>query len=311
LTALVEAARAPYVHDARLHGAEYRGAYSAMYLIAPLTVWCGVAATDGAHHSRLLSGVEFLLILTILMLFLVMKRSDWQGRWVQSRRTAEHLRYLPLVAPFIDGRRKNWYDDVARRHGTTVSADAKVTRVCGELVHTEAVVTMRAELSNAKFNKGFRRYFDEILTEQIQYHTAKAAAEHALARRISVASIVLFVVTLVCTALLFFKQFVIVNGIAPYLPSLSALRHLATVLPAIGGGLRGLLAQSESHRVAKLSEGTALRLAQLQRELRELSPESEPTHHLEKLVWAAVQEMLAEADTWLRLQESVPLSLGG
>jgi hypothetical protein len=79
----------------------------------------------------------------------------------------------------------------------------------------------------------------------------------------------------------------------------------------MGGSLRGLLAQGESHRVAALSEGMSLRLAQLRTELQTLRGPADPGGKLENLVWNAVQELLSEADTWMRLQESVPLSVAG
>ena len=89
------------------------------------------------------------------------------------------------------------------------------------------------------------------------------------------------------------------------------LRLCATVLPAIGAGLRGVLAQGESHRVATLSEGMAIRLGQLRSQLLSLPAERASRDELESLVWNAVQELLSEADTWMRLQESAPLSVAG
>ena len=300
----VEAHRDPYVRAAHYLAAEYRGGYSAMFLVSPLMVWCGVSATHGGAQSRLLSGIEFLLILSILLLFLVMRKAQWQTRWVNARRTAEHLRYLPLIAPLVTDTESNWYQNVAARFGQSVSADSVITGVCKSL--SERGLARDARLDDGAYGREFRIYVDGILTEQIRYHASKAESEHELGRRISLASFAFFGATIVCTALLFFEHF----GDSPYLPSPTTLRDLATVLPAIGAGLRGLLAQSESHQVATLSEGMSVRLAQLQFQLRAL-PESGSADAVATTVWNAVQEMLSEADTWLKLQESVPLTLGG
>lgn len=304
LVEIVEEYRQPYVHAAHYLAAEYRGGYSAMYLVSPILVWCGVASTHGPLQSRLLSGIEFLLIFFILILFLVMRRSRWQTRWVNARRTAEHLRYLPLIAPFVRNPESNWYDDVAHRFGQRLINEPAISRICRSLAGRFPIESIR--LDDPVLATQFRTYVDEILTAQISYHASKAKSEHELGRRISLASFAFFGATIVCTALLFFENF---NN-APFLPSATTLRDLATVLPAIGAGLRGLLAQSESHQVATLSEGMSARLGQLQRELRGL-PESGANENVAVTVWNAVLEMLSEADTWLKLQESVPLTPGG
>lgn len=307
LTVLLEDHRSQFAAAARALGAEYKGGYWMMYLLAPLAVMSSAAASSLISHSRLLSGIELLLISSILVLFMVVRRGRWQDRWIQSRRTAEHLRYLPLVAPFVADSQANWYDQLAARHGMRLTVDQEISRVCAWLGTGETVAKLRLE--NEQFDAGYFKYLNDVLTQQIHYHARKAAMEYALTRRISLVSTSFFIVTIICTALLFLESVLVSAGLDRYLPS-QYLRFFATTLPAIGGALRGLLAQGESHRVAALSEGMSIRLAQLRAELQKMGG-GVSRQRLEDLVWNAVQELLSEADTWMRLQESVPLSVAG
>jgi hypothetical protein len=308
LALMIEDSRSQFATAARAHGADYKGGYWMMYLIAPVAVLSSATAIVAPSYSRILYGIEFLLIVSILLLFLAMRHGGWQELWVRARRTAEHLRYLPLVAPFVQSDSTNWYDVLAARHGMRISVDDEVTAVCAWLGQQNAARAF--PLEEPVFCAGYLRYFDAVLAQQIQYHAINADLEHVLSRRISLASSAFFAITVFCTALLFLENLATSLGISRYLPP-HYLRLCATVLPAIGAGLRGLLAQGESHRVAALSEGLALRLGQLRDQLKTLPGNAVASGELENLVWNAVQEMLSEADTWMRLQESVPLSMAG
>jgi hypothetical protein len=249
--------------------------------------------------ARLSYGIELALIVSILVLFLVMYMGDWQKLWIQSRRTSEHLRYLPLVAPFVKDHNTNWYQEIAARRGLRIIVDEKVTDVCAWLARTCPVQALQPD--DPTFRGGYISYAQELLGQQIGYHTDKAEIERTLSRRIGLASTAFFFITILCTAMLFWKSMHGDPHPYPY------LRLLATVLPAVGTGLRGLLAQGETHRVAELSEGMARRLTQLHGQVKAL-PTDVGLPQLEDVVWNATQELLSEADTWMRLQESAPLS---
>jgi hypothetical protein len=315
LVLLLEDHRSQFAAAARSFGTEYKGGYWMMYLLAAFAVVTSAAAVACSLHGTLLSGIELLMISMIVVLFIAMRRGRWQDGWIQSRRTAEHLRYLPLVAPFVVDPKANWYEQLAARHGMRIIVDDEITRVCAWLSFQDAVGKMR--LDTESFYAAYLKYVDDVLAQQIHYHGEKAAMENALTRRISRLSTSFFAVTIGCTALLFLESTLKSYGLDRYVaPSVllilsSTLRFLATSLPAMGGSLRGLLAQGESHRVAALSEGMSVRLTQLRAELQTLRGNIGAGEKLETLVWNAVQELLSEADTWMRLQESVPLSVAG
>jgi hypothetical protein len=298
----VEEYRSEFAAAARSLGSDYQGGYWMMYLIAPLAVACSATAAARLLSPRLMSGIEFLLMVVILGLFTVMRRGGWQEKWIRARRTAEHLRYLPLVAPFVAHGNGNWYEQLAARRGLRIIVDPEVTRVCSLLDRNGTADALRLE--DSVFYAGYIRYVEVLLRQQIQYHTQKAGVERALSHRVGLTSTAFFAVTIICTFMLFIVH---LEGRL----QLEYLRVFATVLPAIGAGLRGVLAQGESHRVATLSEGMAIRLGQLRSQLQGLPAERASTDGLESLVWNAVQELLSEADTWMRLQESAPLSVAG
>lgn len=308
LTVLIETRRSEFAAIARTRGADYKGGYWMMYLVAPLAVLCSALAAVAIGSGRVLAGIEFVMIVAILLLFMAMRHGGWQERWIRARRTSEHLRYLPLVAPFVRNRTVNWYEDVAAHHGMRIIVDEEVTRMCLWLAQQDAARSLR--LDDRAFCAEYLTYVDALLRQQIAYHANNSDLEHALSWRISLTSSIFFGVTILATALLFLESLTASLGIDHYL-SPRMLRLCATVLPAIGAGLRGVLAQGESHRVAALSEGMAIRLAQLRDQIAKLPPTAAESGELESLVWNAVQELLSEADTWMRLQESVPLSVAG
>jgi len=301
LASRLEHERGRFATAARTFGADYKGGYWMMYLLAPMAVTCAAAAAAGLASPRLMTGIELCLICLILLLFLLMRRQDWQERWIRARRTAEHLRYLPLVAPFVPDKHANWYEVLAARRGVRVMVDEEVTRVCLRLAQLE--VAQQLNIGDREFVRDYVAYVKELLSQQIRYHSQKAALEHALSHRISLTSTAFFTITVGCTVALFLENLSGFTRPAQY------LRLLATVLPALGGGLRGLLAQGESHRVAALSEGMVVRLGQLLQQLEALPLNGSYNEELEKIIWNTVQELLSEADTWMRLQESAPLSV--
>lgn len=303
LALLVEGPRSRFAAAARTLGTDYKGGYWMMYLIAPLAVLCSATAAAGLASPALLTGLELLLIVGILVLFLVLRRGRWQETWIRARRTAEHLRYLPLVAPFTRGAGGNWYEQLAARRGLRIIVDPQVTRVCTWLDERQAARAL--QLDDPAFYAGYLRYVRDLLVQQIHYHTLKAGVERALSHRVSLTSTAFFAITIACTVLLF------TGNLAGQTHPNEYLRVFATVLPALGAGLRGVLAQGESHRVAALSEGMAIRLTQLREHLDTLDAQGSAREDLENLVWNAVQELLSEADTWMRLQESAPLSVAG
>jgi hypothetical protein len=243
---------------------------------------------------------------SILGLFLFLRRGNWQEHWVRARRTAEHLRYLPLVAPFVQNPCANWYEELAARRGLRIIVDDEVTRVCAWLGHGNATAALRLE--DPAFLAGYRIYVDNLLAQQIHYHADKAAMEHTLGRRISHTSDAFFWITLGCAFLLFLVAWMPSGSLVLQTPG-EYLPLFATVLPAIGAAFRGVLAQGESHQVAALSEGMSLRLGQLRLQMQSLPSGAESIGELENIVWNAAQELLSEADTWMRLQASVPLSV--
>ncbi len=306
LTSLLEDHRSQFAAAARSLSSDYKGGYWMMYLLAPIAVMTAAAASVFGHFGPLLSGIELFVVLMILGLYIAMRQGQWQEGWIRARRTAEHLRYLPLIAPFVADPRANWYEQFAARRGSRLTVDPELTRVCAWLGGGGAVGKLR--LDDPQFVAGYVKYVDDTLAQQIQYHAGKAAMEHALARRIGGMSVGFFGITILCTALLFLEALTGWFGFQGRILS-HYLRFLATGLPALGGGLRGLLAQGESHRVAAISEGMSIRLAQLRAELRAIPAGTNHVDDLENVVWNALQELLSEADTWMRLQESAELSV--
>jgi hypothetical protein len=306
LALTIEDYRSQFATAARTLGADYKGGYWLMYFFAPVAVLSSASEAVFTGSGRMLSVVELVFVLSILLLFLLLRRRKWQERWVRARRTAEHLRYLPLVAPFVQSPCANWYEELAARRGLRIIVDEEVTRVCAWLGHGNATEALRLE--DPAFVAGYRIYVDNLLAQQIHYHADKAAMEHTLGRRISHASNAFFWITVGCAALLFLQTLPPSGGPLMRIPG-PYLRIFATVLPAFGAGLRGVLAQGESHQVAALSEGMSLRLGQLRLQMQSLPSGAESIGELENIVWNAAQELLSEADTWMRLQESVPLSV--
>src|ERR1700683_914456 len=87
----LEDCRSQSAMEARTFGADYKGGYWMMYLMAPLAVFCAAGTAAGFASPRVLYGVELLLIVWILVVFWTMRR----GKWEEGRRGAGARRQQP------------------------------------------------------------------------------------------------------------------------------------------------------------------------------------------------------------------------
>lgn len=301
----LEKHRSAFAQAARLYSARYQDGYWLMFLAAALAVICAAAgATWG--NERTFAGVETFLMAGTILLYWRMRSGRWREKWLRARRAAECLRYLPLVAPFVTDRSRNWYETLTDRN----ALEPEVTRFCAWAAKHDIVAD--TPLLDPQVYADYRDYFAATLEGQIAYHAARARQEKALTHRLGMASNLFFIVAVGCTALIFLRPYFAGTVIEGFTPSAATLRFLATVLPAVGACARGLLAQSESHRMAALSESLESALTSHLQQVRALAAPHGPDGitAIERLAWTAVRELLSEADTWKSLQDTVPLSLG-
>lgn len=300
---VLEEHRRAYAQAARLYSARYQDGYWLMYLAVALAVVCAAGgATWGSE--RVFAGIETFLMAGTIALYWRMRSGRWREKWLRARRTAECLRYLPLIAPFVTDRSRNWYETLADRN----AQDPEVTRFCAWVAQQKIAADI--SLLDPQVYREYRDYLAGTLEAQIAYHEARARQETALTHRLGAASNLFFIVAAVCTALIFLRPYL--GGLASFTPSAATLRFLATVLPAVGACARGLLAQSESHRMATLSASVQAALTSHLQKLRALpSPQAQDgAPAVERLTWAAVRELLSEADAWKSLHDTAELSLG-
>jgi hypothetical protein len=299
---LIEAlAPAHLMFDARAihYGHRYRSGFWAIYLLSALAVLFAVLPLalgwdDRRHLQHPVLGLwaicEVLIIGTVVTIYWLGHRRDWQGQWLGARTTAELIWYLPLVAPLLDFTQPetsaNWYVRVFDPGNHLRSGDDLET-ICAKNEHL-ALTLLDGAWSDPEFISTYARWTVGVLEAQTHYHHRVALRQHALLHRVHSVNIGLFGLT-----------------------ALGALLHLAvhtvwlslitTFFPALGASLHGALAQSESYRLGITSERLEVELQQAIGDIRaplEQQGASPSPGPIKESIREAIELILEEHQDW-------------
>ena len=256
LRPLVEALRPEHEAFDRIaieFGHRYRSGFWAIYLLSAVAVACAVLPLalgwdSPSHALHPLAGLwalaEVLVICAVVAIYRHGHRSDWQGRWLRARAQAELAKYLPLVAPLLDGPAADAAADWYRRAFGRDAAPGTPLQIPELCVRHEDLASrcLQGVWSDPSFAPGYATWAISVLDSQRHYHEAVACKQHALVARVHRITTALFGLTALGASLHLFLH--------SYWLSL-----VTTFFPALGASLHGALAQSESHRLAAHAEG--------------------------------------------------------
>jgi hypothetical protein len=290
------------------YGHRYRSGYWIIYVLSAVAVLFAVLPLalgwDDTRHARNpLVGLwpvgEVLIIITVITIYWLGHRRDWQGQWLHARTTAELAWYLPLVAPLVDFRERsgnaNWYLRVFDP-GQDVRSAGDVEALC---VQHEQLA--RDRLANAwedpEFIASYTGWTVGLLEAQRHYHRGVASRQHALMHRVHGINNWLFGLT----------------GLAAVMHLLMHtlwLSLVTTFFPALGASLHGALAQSEAYRLRVTSERLVGELESAIDQIRLTVANSPAADPVKASVQSAMALILEEHQDWQMLVRPHRLPLG-
>ena len=299
---LIEAlAAAHLLFDGRaLHfGDRYRSGFWSIYLLSAMAVFFAMMplALGWDDRTNLQNPVarfwaytEVLIIVTVITIYWLGHRRDWQGQWLSARTTAELTWYLPLIAPLLDYSQTslstNWYMRVFDPDNQLRSGD-DLEQICARN-EPLARSLLDGAWSDPAFVSGYALWTISVLEAQTHYHHRVAVKQHALMHRVHSVNIGLFGLT-ACGALLH----LIVHSMW--------LSLITTFFPALGASLHGALAQSESYRLGTTSERLASELQGAIRRIRgTLQPQAAApaSASVKESIQQAIELILEEHQDW-------------
>lgn len=213
--------------------ARYR---SAVWMIYGLTALATASALLNVVYPHgevpLWSMLEVAMIAAIFLLYSTARRRDWLEHWLEDRRHAELLRYLPLA------------ESLPEDPETRTSLPE-----FGEL-RSEARASLAGAWQDDAFVAEAVPWLAHLLADQQAYHHKRYHEEEAIQHRVHKISSWLFVITgaAAVTHLWIHTEW---------------LTLVTATLPAIGAALNGALAQLESQRLARMSSGLEQQLQTL------------------------------------------------
>ena len=274
----------------------YRGGMVVNFILSSLAIVGGLAylPITTTHQKWVFALFELLLLLAILFITWRGRKKRWHGRWFETRRAAEYLRHAPLLlilgaarAPgrWPKGTETSWPEFYARHALRDVG------------------------LPQARVTSGYLRgvlsgLLDQHVTEQRDYHFAKAArlthVHHALDRW----SIILFQLAVVSVTLyLALRSAAAFGAIDP-----EAVDHLSKVFtmlgvmfPTFGAGISGIRYFGDFERFAAISEITAEKLDSVHARIALLAKAPDAEIHYGRVAALAHETddiVFAEIENW-------------
>lgn len=233
----------------------YRGGMMINFLLSSFAIVGGIAYLPFADSSSkwAFALFEFVLLSLILVITFQGQKRRWHGRWFETRRVAEYLRHAPLLltlgaarAPgrWPKGAETSWPEWYARHALREVGLP-------------------RAKVTPDYLRHVLRTMLDSHVTQQRDYHHAKAkrltAAHHNLDAlsewmfRLAVVSVAIFLGLQAAVWLHWFDK--------TTLKELSKIfTFLGVLLPTFGGAIAGIRYFGDFERFAAISEVTAQKL---------------------------------------------------
>lgn len=257
------------------YGNKYRGAFVFNYVMGAIAVLVALipvgfsiehhVGDDEPNYALLLTSIEFVIILTILIIYKIGANQNihhahkssnsifrlnrrWHERWLEYRILAERFRYMEILYPIgIDPRD----DGVARQDDLA------------EWVN--AYFAMRLEMQKTERTNDLASYKNKLMSVmrgQHSYHDKNAHRSECIHHRLHTIATWMFYGTLAACAF----HFVLHDPI---------LTLLAAFFPAVAAAMHGIIASGEFSKTAEVSDRMSKQIEKLILRLEKTSDESD------------------------------------
>ncbi len=247
----------------------YRSAYVLTYLLSATAVFMALlpmaAGLEGAAQI-ICVGIEFVILLTIVLLLVVGRRRHWHERWMEYRLLAELIRQIRFLIPLGGGRpfprvpiHLGGYENLTQTwmfwH---MRAIARATGIPPAKVTSKYVLDCLSYIA---------RVVGEADTGQLGFHHKNETCANRIGHRLHAASTILFVLTIVAIGIHLALGLSSIALIPLWLHAGFFQAHhfaidqwlalAAATLPALGAALAGIANQGEFARLSKRSAAMA------------------------------------------------------
>jgi hypothetical protein len=272
----------------------YRSGHIFNFVFGAFAICLGLSGFMAPAHKMMLALAEFVITLAIILNTSLGVRGEWHRRWLDYRQLAERLRpmrslkLLGIAAPDPPGTRTNpipqrWIDWYAMAAWRALGCpDARIT-------------PKRAHLLAAAVA-------DHEISPQVGYHQRNSRSINLLDHRLDFVGTILFFATLIVSLATLIGLAIggaFVNTMSNWFTLVSA------GFPALGTAIFGIRFQGDFGGSAIRSQTTAMRLKEIDDELRK-----EPTlFRAADLTEQAGRVMLGDLDEWRLLNQQRELSV--
>jgi hypothetical protein len=293
----------------------YRSAYVLTYLLSATAVFMALlpmAANLEGIGETVCVAIEFVILLTIVLLLVFGRWRHWHERWMEYRLLAELIRQIRFLIPLGGGRP---FPRAPIHHG--VYENLNQTWMYWHM----RAIGRAAGIPPAKVTPDYvhdcLRYVAEIVNGsdgQLKFHRDTETRSNEIGHRLHVTATLLFVLTIVSIAIHLALGLSSSASIPPWLPTYFLTLHHAAIdrwlvltaatFPALGAALSGIANQGEFARLAKRSAamGDAFeQFAGLIEELQSRDDQKRPPLKLSQVVLLAskiAEIMVDEVADW-------------
>lgn len=240
----------------------------------------------------------FIQALFIYLVIFLSGRNDkyeWHKKFVDYRIIAELMRQMLYLAPL---------GYVTKQIRSTESMDSWFKWHCRAVIRYAALPTRILNRSNLQ---DYYQYVKkEYVLDQIEYNASKYEIMSRIASRLKKVGIFFFTLGIIVTAARFFVYTGVQIHLFPKemygIKITTFFNMLSMVLPAIGGGMFGILAQCGFENLAQKHKGMITRLQNLNKEMEDL--QSEGYDGTVNIVLQAAELMAYDVNDWRILLKS-------
>ena len=252
------------------YGNYYRSAYWSGYLLSSVAVALALLTIGIPEISGVFVGLEILVISSILLIYIVGSKNKWHQNWLQSRRDAEFLRHQALVTL------------LERSQNLPGSSNTSTTSNDIDERMTNTTLSSAAAQDVLLNDPSLWPWIQQQVSEQINYHHARAHDEHHLRHRVHRIAFGCFILTFIAVAL-----HLVIHS--------NWLSIAAAFLPSLAAALTGVIAHSESERLEIDSKRMVSILQGLLTQLKTL-----PTSLSDRqaLLSKSLDALLSDIDDW-------------
>lgn len=275
---------------------KYRGTFVGCFILGGLAVLCALLGGPFAGFSqdfKLLSPrfavLELTLILLVLLLIHRGRHQDCHRRWLDYRLLAERLRQAAFLMPIgivPDGSLPAYEAHGDRSH-------AWIEWLTHAVIRTDGIAN---DIIDAGHRQNYREFLCNIVADQVAYHRTNAERNERIVHTLHYVNLILLgLIITACVAHIFHL-----------VHADTELTIAATVLPAFGATIAGILSQGEFNRIAHRSSGMAAHLAKIEKSLKTSPPTAE---FLVEQANQAIAIMSQELSDWRIIFRVKPLEI--